>query len=103
MEKFDELKYRLDLNEHIKTAISLSGLGLAIIGLLSFSKNNDLNLIGFIVLVLIVMIILMQLVLGGRQLAIDAKERGQYKARYKRQLENLKKHNRTLHRKSRKK
>ncbi|MCK5624315.1 hypothetical protein KAI04_00555 [Candidatus Pacearchaeota archaeon] len=90
MKKFDELKYWLDLNEHIKTALASAGLGIAIVGLNSLTQNPTLKVLTIIALVFSISIIIMQLILGFRQIKRDCKLRKEYKVKYQRQLDNLK-------------
>lgn len=89
MKKFDELKYWLNLNEYIKTALALSGLGIAIAGLMSLMKASILKDVSLVALIFLFIITLTQLVLGIRQMKINSKSRKEYKIKYQRQLNNL--------------
>lgn len=91
MEKFDELKYWLDLNDYIKTSLALSGLSIAMISLFSFLKYPSMKILSLVILFLIILVTIMQLILGIRQIGIDGKARKDYKIKYQKQLDNLKK------------
>jgi len=93
MKKFDELKYWFGLNEPIKTTLALSGLAIAIVGLMSFFSPTS-KIIAKIVLIFLILSIIMQLILGARDMGIAHKKRKDYKAKYQKQLNNLKPKNR---------
>lgn len=90
MKKFDELKYWLDLNEYIKTAIYLTGLSIAVLGLISWIPSFLISIV-VLILAFILITAIMQLVLGLRQIGIDNKLRQEYKIKYQKQIDNLKK------------
>ncbi len=89
MKKFDELKYWLDLNEYIKTAIYLTGLSIAVLGLISWIPSFLISIV-VLILAFILITAIMQLVLGLRQIGIDNKLRQEYKIKYQKQIDNLK-------------
>lgn len=79
--KIDSWEYWLDLNNHIFRAVTLSGIGLTTLGVRGFlpewGKNASLGII-----ILIVLLVVMQLILGIRQISIDTKEYKQQKKAY---------------------
>ena len=90
MKKFDELEYWLNLNEYLKTALGLIGLSIAIFGLIFLIDDPLFNILSIIILILLIALLIMQLILGIRQIGINGEERKDYKAKYQKQLNNLK-------------
>ena len=83
MEKFDELKYWMNFNVYVKTALIMEGLGVVVLAVMPLINDNLLRSLSSITAILLALVGLMQLVLGTRQMIIDYRLRKNYWARYR--------------------